>query len=308
MLLEFFKLAEAKYAKPEIYWHGTSSKFAKQILSQGMLPVPDKRTYADHKKASHSRPSIKTHGGVYMSETLWDALGSSRIAVYEFGGSPLIIKIQVITQSAIIDEDIFLKRVQKIIEDDATASRLPYVSYSYIDGRMRKLLVKYRNLLKTDSTSLSILTNKIHSLFQTKRNMHLDAIHNFIFMYIDRILFHLREQERSAKRRRPIEKTHAIEDKYIEASNRLLSLYKHITLDDGHDGKNIRVLRPIKYKGHTKIAGILKMNFQYEETTTRMVRTSKEPTDIIYGSFTKQEMQYILDAFDDQFHHLIQEK
>lgn len=98
-------IQEAKFRKPIIMYHGTSTKFLRSILKNGVLPSSKEKVWADDPDAnidSFSRASI---GGSYWTSNLLTAKSSSRNATRKFDGNSLIVVAQIAESSSFADED-----------------------------------------------------------------------------------------------------------------------------------------------------------------------------------------------------------
>jgi len=92
-------LFERRLQPTTLMYHGTSSTFLRSILKNGLDPNPKQKSW----DVGGTKPSL---GGVYMSPK---AARSTRLAAEEavnkYGGSPILITIQVVASSGTPDED-----------------------------------------------------------------------------------------------------------------------------------------------------------------------------------------------------------
>jgi 8-oxo-dGTP pyrophosphatase MutT (NUDIX family) len=116
----FSKIAELhKSAERKLFWHGTSSKNLRGILKEGLLP--DKPpVYDDEFSRGAGTSSIKTYGGVYMTDNFGSASSASSTATAR-GDNKLMIGITYETRSpdAMADEDFVLPNISRIIGSSA---------------------------------------------------------------------------------------------------------------------------------------------------------------------------------------------
>ena len=107
-LVEFLhQIDEAKFRKPAVMYHGTSSSNLRSILKQGIIPDPQEKVWAtdpDISPHSFSRASL---GGSYWSNNLMTATSASTTSTYQahFGGSAIMVVAQISEGSAFADED-----------------------------------------------------------------------------------------------------------------------------------------------------------------------------------------------------------
>lgn len=87
------------------FWHGTSSKYLRQILKQGLIPFPKERQFEDVDRGGHI--SIETFGGVYLTDNFVTASSYAKGASRGRGGNPLYVGVTLETRSpqALPDED-----------------------------------------------------------------------------------------------------------------------------------------------------------------------------------------------------------
>ena len=98
-------IVEAKFRKPAVMFHGTTTEFLPNILRQGIVPQPVKKTWQDDPdviQTSYSRASLQ---GSYWTANLMTATSSATNARKKFGGASLLVIAQIAQQSAYADED-----------------------------------------------------------------------------------------------------------------------------------------------------------------------------------------------------------
>lgn len=98
-------VAEAKFRKPVVMFHGTSTAFLREILKKGLLPSAKKAVYDKDSDTMTSGLPKKTLGGVYFSKSSRVARSSALQAANKFGGGQLIVIAQIAEQSSYADED-----------------------------------------------------------------------------------------------------------------------------------------------------------------------------------------------------------
>lgn len=98
-------LSEAKFRKPAVMFHGTSSVFLREILKKGLDPNPKSRVYDKDADIMGTGLSKQTLGGIYFSKTFRVANGAAYNAATKFGGNSLIVIAQIAEQSSFADED-----------------------------------------------------------------------------------------------------------------------------------------------------------------------------------------------------------
>lgn len=80
-------ITERRIQNTEIMYHGTTDKYIRSILKQGLLANPPVRTYSG---VDDMEDGYKTFGGVYLANNKRKAISAARDAVFKFGGQPLL--------------------------------------------------------------------------------------------------------------------------------------------------------------------------------------------------------------------------
>jgi len=92
-----------------IWYHGTHPKHYASIKSQGLIPNPEQRAWADDPEAGIGQPSRASYGGVYVTRRL--ATAASAATNHKSGGShrigALIVCMSLQPRALIADEDDF---------------------------------------------------------------------------------------------------------------------------------------------------------------------------------------------------------
>jgi len=96
-ILSITKMFEAK----EIFWHGTTTNAAKKIMKMGFLPTGkrEQRWGAD-------TGGLASYPGNYFTQNLVTATGAAAESCRTFGGSSVIIEVQIETRESYPDEDV----------------------------------------------------------------------------------------------------------------------------------------------------------------------------------------------------------
>lgn len=86
-------------AAKRLYYHGTSTVFAKRILSEGFVPNPKRKVW------DSGTGKFESYVGTYASRDFEIAADAARAAAKKFNGRPVVFELQVETRGAMIDED-----------------------------------------------------------------------------------------------------------------------------------------------------------------------------------------------------------
>lgn len=101
------QISEAQFEQPTEVYHGTSSKFLRSILKNGLIPNSTQRVWddSDFAKTDEYNISRKSHSGTYLTTNLGTATGAATNAKQKFGGRTLVVIAQISEQSTVSDED-----------------------------------------------------------------------------------------------------------------------------------------------------------------------------------------------------------
>lgn len=88
-----------------IWYHGTSTKYLKDILTNGLVPNPKERSWDVDPDASVSSLDRSSYGGIYVTRNLMTATGSAFRTANKTNGNRLIVILDLQPKSLIADED-----------------------------------------------------------------------------------------------------------------------------------------------------------------------------------------------------------
>jgi 2'-5' RNA ligase len=120
-------VAHRVVAARAIYYHGTSSVFAKRILSEGFVPNPKRKVW------DGETGKFESYYGTYASKDFDIAWDAAKTAARKFNGRPTIFEVQVETRGALIDED-ELPDMQAALEEALDWSLYGLSEGSFPDG------------------------------------------------------------------------------------------------------------------------------------------------------------------------------
>jgi len=109
--MNLIKALHIVLASKNIYFHGTSTKFLRSILKQGILPNTEEgvwRNKYEEKDTGIHNPSKKSLEGSYWTSSVINASSYANNAKRKLGGNPLFIAATLETKSTLPDEDDFL--------------------------------------------------------------------------------------------------------------------------------------------------------------------------------------------------------
>lgn len=113
------ELIELHHSPTMVMYHGTSSKFLREILKKGLIPNPRMRVWKDDPAAQRyaSQVSRKALDSVYFTKNFMTAVSAGGDASRKFGGTYLFIAAQIQPRSAFADEDTLKIRMEHAIRD-----------------------------------------------------------------------------------------------------------------------------------------------------------------------------------------------
>ena len=99
------------------FWHGTSSKYVRSILKQGLIPVTKEKQYEGESGERGGYISKETFGGIYVTDDFFTANEHARNAARKTGGNPLFVGMTLETRSpsALPDEDDVLPAISMAV-------------------------------------------------------------------------------------------------------------------------------------------------------------------------------------------------
>lgn len=103
-------VANVVVAARAVYYHGTSTVFAKRILSEGFVPNPKRKVW------DGETGKFESYYGTYASNDFDIAWDAAKTAARKFNGRPTVFELQVETRGALIDED-ELPDMQAMLEE-----------------------------------------------------------------------------------------------------------------------------------------------------------------------------------------------
>lgn len=100
-------LLERKKAPTLIMYHGTSTKFLREILKKGLVPNPRMRVWSDDESARRhaSQETRRSLDSVYFASNFMSAVSAGGNAHRKFGGTYLFVAAQIQPRAAFADED-----------------------------------------------------------------------------------------------------------------------------------------------------------------------------------------------------------
>ena len=247
-------LLEKKKTRYSIMYHGTSDRFLKPILKQGLLANPPAHTY-DYD--SEHPDAVKTFGGVYVTPNLTYAKSIGNDAVVSHGGGRLIVTIQYPHGSADVDEDLIIDEFEKaMIEYHAilmdSAKRLNLEDWKTDDFLEQSIIDDFGNFARFLGKAMLDQLSNIGKLGRTVPSQILElakfvqsfVMHEQSYIHQNRTIHNFMTQPREFLRQ------YSDFEKIIE--NIMGNVYP-VTEKSAHA---LRLTRNVGYRGKTKILRI----------------------------------------------------
>lgn len=137
-------LFEKRLQPTTLMYHGTSSVFLQSILKNGLDPNPKQKSW----DGGGNIPSL---GGVYLAPTDGRPVKyAAEEAVKKYGGSPILITVQVVSSSGTPDEDNIFGVVAEVAYDAYRNPTSPYTK-DYVSNILNRL----HNKIKTNQQTIN---------------------------------------------------------------------------------------------------------------------------------------------------------
>jgi len=282
----------SKY-KQELMYHGTTNKFLKSILSNGLLPSTKEKVWDLDKNASFYKASLQSYGGTYFTNNLLTAISSGRNAVSKLGGDDIIIIIaQLQPRSSLPDEDNFYSMVDGALnyavgeKGKYNPTELFYVLtyWDYINKteRFKELVNDFVDKFK------SMSSNETDNFWPEKHNIPkllFDKMEKLFRDAIIRKISYLKKYDLKSYSSRATDIEWDELDKYLEfdknkaeqdyaqALNDVMNTLKSQVYKMNSDwNKTYRITEPVRFSGKNKIVAIIEMeNYIYGDGDKKMI-------------------------------------
>lgn len=295
--------------------HGTSNKFLKSILSQGLIPDVKIKAWQNDDEASYDMPSRKSYGGIYFSSNIITAISSARNTVRKLGGSqPLIIVTELQPRTSLPDEDDFQGIVRYATDNAVTYEKFSPNEFQYIkaygdylkknneyeDSKeiFRNYIIqnflkdkKYINIFKNNTKIMSKL-NDLYDKSILRKIAYIDSFD--VKRYLSDYDFNYDTVDQYV-----IKNKSEVENNYMKSLDKVISLFKQNSYDivgfeneKDNTIETLRIIEPITYSGANKIICIFELTNYFNK------QDNEEPykIKIYYGDIPNN----ILKSFNDR--------
>ena len=279
LVLALYKILAAK----KVYYHGTSSKFLRNILKNGILPDTKEGVWKkESEDTDRISPSKKSFGGSYWANDASTAIRYAYDASKKLGGNQLIIAANLETKTATPDEDDFLgiinRGIDKLWGDQWVTSGDNALMFSYLAIRLgnktgRDIIINWRKkvtqwldpIMGTDKYKTKEFYKNADRLLVAeleRRLSHIEKEGYYTYRYymrdaVDRLRHHKKLDLDECLKRFP-QKTKAEGENgrrhYLDFITRKT---RKVLEQERTLGGTLRILTPVAFSGANKIVMIL---------------------------------------------------
>ena len=282
--------------KPEIWYHGTSSKNISSILKKGMLANNDKKVYSEPQdNLNINILSTKSLTGSYWAKSISDASFAASRSVDKFGVKAIIIS-QLIANSIYGDEDKYTSKIKQSISDVASFLNIsPDMNYMYCS------LIAY--IMVNDSSKISktfgdILNKKLSN--NKNKPIPYNIMEELFINFIKRGFYHVDSYYHSYYKKQysyytedlgkqvdydsiEIPKVNKnIEDNVLKSIEKLTKYYKEFANNDTMFTSTGRIKSDVKYSGNNKILAIIVLG-----------KLSSDGYHVVYGKVPEESKEQL---------------
>ena len=320
-------LLERNRVPTKMMWHGTSTKFLKNILNNGLVPNPKQKTWEEDKEAETNPGQLtrRSVGGVYFANNFMTAGSSASTTKNKFGGEELIIVANIQERSAFADEDTIRFKLERLIHQFAEESGL-------LSGNNKLFMMGYflgvGELPQGNKVLYKNFANTVNSyLGRKKQPANEDALRDFFDSYLEMEYakymarednyyhkkefiagyatayrgsgvegINAREKEAETYNNMPKYEVGESEEKYLKSMDALTRSYKQWAISKPDRFiHTLRVDDVVNFRGRNKIVCmfIWKTRKDYNDPNDRTTAT------IVYGDMPEEAKQDIRRAWGE---------
>lgn len=293
--MRFHEITEAKFSKPEIFYHGTSKKHLPSILKHGLRADKTGSGWSGSERGNVYMRGLKSYGGVYMTDNI-DRSYVAASAASDLNRDGITVIIQFQPRSGVLDEDTVEKEIAEHLEEDLGAHAMP----------------RFLNDLNQDPDAV------IDNIFDSSENLEIfgeavDTIPHgrkiltqFLKVYAIRIIAYMvldpsewdLDDEYVNNPPVPIPDTQTAEAQYRNELDKISRLFKKLAYDKNYQmdrgTRSIRSFEDITFTGTNRIIGIVDNEDKPDENGEITHR-------ILYGQVPKQAVDDFSTLHDGKF-------
>ena len=238
-------LVERRLQRTRIMYHGTSSVFLPSIMKHGLIPDPPQQAWGADNLA------LQSFGGVYLSQYEETAFDAALNASDKFGGDQVLIRVIYVSGSGAIDEDLVFNDLIKIGVQEFNKNEFVNLN-SYL-----------LTILSLAASSIQRNTN-VNITYKTKKLINEFYIKMYYILYMNK---NIKMVHQNTKTREIIPRDFIVAR--LKRNENLRNILDNMlsSTKDYSTTSEVRVRRPIGFKGKTRIIGIKQYTSEGEELT-----------------------------------------
>lgn len=308
-------LSEAKFRKPIEMYHGTTSKFLRSILKQGVVPYPKEKKWSEDPFLSSYDLSRVSLEGSYWTSNLMTAISSATNATGKFGGSSIVVIGMISEGAAFADEDdttrIILNAVpqtyQKIfgrgVVADAAAKLLAGIYWgskdqdAHIRWQARSMGKELPADVRLQDLIADTYTNLVHeqlSINPSKQPVDRGLIRQILEDLLERAIAfekhssswgnaHVTDYEAKAEKglAPPLRNIQDLEDELLGLREKLTRVYRKTAYFNPEAyNHTLRTTHPVTFRGANRVIAIVGEGAHY-----------RDPLILYYGKLTQEYLR-----------------
>lgn len=258
-----------------IYYHGTTDKFAREILKKGFVPDPKKKVW------SQEKGSLESFYGTYLTRDWFTAYTSASTAREKFGGNRIIFEVQIETRTGLFDEDELPNMMTVISSGGGMAAFSPYLAAKYKETPSE--LSKLRN------TAIAKWINGFNSYQQFKLGGKQKAVlRPLLGKWFDVVFDEVIKQDTDSLRIKSTPAMRKSIDTVVKALKSQLARAKA----DEFTRMNVRIDFPITFRGANRILSATTIDEidYYKDFSAGVAIDARSPVKLkaVYGKVGKE--------------------
>lgn len=278
-----------------IWYHGTSTKYLKSILSQGLIPDSKEKSWDVDPSASMSSLDRTTYGGIYLTKDLMTAYSAAWRTAKKTNSNRLIVIVDLQPKSLIADEDDLAHYFSNYHESTALWA-YKTIKHGTEHSEEKENLEKLRNDFTENIVNIikkmkDINNPKIDAaLTNLIKNEGFEAVVTRIAAYLDMSSYYNQDSWYRNWNLRKINKKNIpmppsksegenIFRKFIDKLTRTLKFLPR--KDDRYIRKTGRSLEPIRFAGSNKIVCIVESIQKPDYSEKLKVHYGQLPQDFV---------------------------
>lgn len=274
-------------AAKQVYYHGTSTVFAKRILSEGFVPDPKRKVW------DPESGRLASYAGTYFTRDLGTASLAAQNAAIKFGGRKCLFEVQLETRTALMDEDQLPNMVGALAEG---AGRHYGRRYDIARVIYDKVTDDYRAETQRAEVEKWLASPEMKAIVDTAADVALDQFTETLWEDMKLSPQYMKVLRDAAKPwawavlqaaadGHDVNRLSGTDTPEIRAAKNVFmkaagSVAKQ---RDDYRGNNARVLEPVTFRGANRILSAV-VRMKYDDPVVQPYRKSDDdPVFVVYG-------------------------